>query len=65
MEGFHVSSDAGGVVAVEVAQFAAEFQIAFLMDVLHVTLDVRLVHALVRTEGALNLGNFRIENTCV
>lgn len=46
-----MSANAKGVIAAEVAELAAEFEGAGVVNVFHVSLHVRLVHALVRAEG--------------
>ena len=51
---------ARGVLAAEVAQVAAELDATAVVDVTHVALDVRLVHALVVAEVALEDGGARV-----
>lgn len=60
MERLHVPAHAEGVVAAEVAEVAAELEHPGLVDVPHVPLHVRLVGALVRAEGAGELGVPRV-----
>lgn len=55
MKRLHVSSHAEGVIAAEVAEVAAEFKAARVVNVSHVPLHVRLVHALVRAKRAAEL----------
>lgn len=52
MEGLYVSANAEGVIAAEVTKLAAELEVAGVVNVSHVSLHVRLVHALIRAEGA-------------
>lgn len=60
MEGSHVSANAVGVIATEVAELAAELEGTGVVNVFHVSLHVRLVHALVRAKGAGEHGVTRI-----
>lgn len=60
MEGLYMPADAERIIAAEVAELAAKFEGAGVVNVSHVSLHVRLVHALVRTEGAGELRVARI-----
>ncbi|KAK2584901.1 hypothetical protein KPH14_002497 [Odynerus spinipes] len=56
MEGLHVSPHAERVIAAKIAEIAAELEAAGVVDVTHVPLHVRLVHALVGAKAAGELG---------
>lgn len=60
MEGLYMSADAERIIAAEVAELAAKLEGASVVNISHVSLHVRLVHALVRTEGAGELRVARI-----
>lgn len=63
MKRLHMPSHAERVIATKVAQIAAKFQHACIVNVSHVSLHVRLVSALVLAEGAGELRISRIHLT--
>lgn len=60
MEGLYMPADAEGIIAAEVAELAAKLEGAGVVNVSHVPLHVRLVHAFIRTKGAGELRVARI-----
>lgn len=60
MKGPYVPANAEGVITAKVAELAAKFEAAGVVNVSHVSLHVGLVHALVRAEGAGELRVTRI-----
>lgn len=63
MKRLHMPSHAERIIATKVAQIAAKFQHACIVNVSHVSLHVRLVSALVLAEGAGELRISRIHLT--
>lgn len=63
MEGPHVSANAVGIIATEVAELAAELKRTGVVNVFHVSLHIRLVYAFVRTKSTGEHGVTRIHFT--